>query len=107
MIVLLLYKDVDIWGGAYLKQKNGPMFAEIAFGFNNFYQCNLELWGSEGKIYTNRIFTAPPDFSPEIIIESINGNDIINVEPCNHFEKMLLHFFHLINTKENLKKEYA
>ena len=100
-------KGVDIWGGAYLRQKDGPMFAEVAFGFDNFYQCNLELWGSEGKIYANRIFTAPPDFSPEIIIESSNLNDICHIEPHNHFEKILLHFYNLITTKEGLATEYA
>ena len=100
-------KNIDIWGGAYLKQQDGPMFAEVAFGFDNFYQCNLELWGSEGKIYTNRIFTAKPEFSPEIFFESSNGKNIINVEPCNHFEKMLLHLYNLINAKEDMASEYV
>ena len=27
-------KEVDIWGGAYLNQKKGSLFAEIAFGFD-------------------------------------------------------------------------
>ena len=100
-------KDIDIWGGAYLRQKDGPMFAEVAFGFDNYYQCNLELWGSEGRIFSNRIFTAPPDFSPKIIIESSTRNEIIKLKPNNHFENMLLHFHNLINTKEGLAVEYA
>mgnify|MGYP001319312614 CR=1 FL=1 len=25
------------------------------FGFDNFYQCSLELWGSKGKIYTDKL----------------------------------------------------
>ena len=33
-------KKVDIWGGACLQQKKGNVFAQIAFGFDNFYQCN-------------------------------------------------------------------
>lgn len=100
-------KDIDIWGGGYLSQKDGPMFAEIAFGFDNFYQCRLELWGSKGRIETNRIFTAPPDYTSEITVESSNGKEIISVEPQNHFEKMLLHFWNLINTKKDLAAEYA
>jgi len=100
-------KDVDIWGGAYLRKKDSPLFAEVAFGFDNYYQCSLELWGSEGRLYTNRIFTAPPDFSPEIIFESSYGSKIVSVKPCNHFEKMLLHFHKLINTKEGLETEYT
>lgn len=98
---------VDIWGGASLRQVGGPIFAQVAFGFDNFYQCNLELWGSQGKIKTNRVFTAPPDFSPEIIVESSNGEEIIHVEPQNHFEKMLLHFSNLIETRNGLAAEYS
>jgi dTDP-3,4-didehydro-2,6-dideoxy-alpha-D-glucose 3-reductase len=99
-------KDIDIWGGAYVNQKNGPLFAEIAFGFDNFYQCNLELWGSEGTISTKRIFTTPPDYSSEIMLNSSNDNHVFHVKPCNHFEKMMIHFHNLINTKEGLSAEY-
>lgn len=100
-------KDIDIWGGGYLSQKDGPLFAEIAFGFDNFYQCKLELWGSNGRIETNRVFTAPPDYKPEITVESPNGKKVFSVEPQNHFEKILLHFCNLINTKKDLAAEYA
>jgi NDP-hexose-3-ketoreductase len=100
-------KDVDIWGGGYLSQKDGPMFAEIAFGFDNFYQCRLELWGSKGRIETNRIFTAPPGYTCEITVESPNGKEVFSIEPQNHFEKMLIHFYDLISTKKGLAAEYA
>ena len=99
-------KEIDIWGGAFLHQKKGSLFAEIAFGFDNFYQCNLELWGCDGMISTKRVFTTPPDKSSEIIIESSNENYLFHVKPCNHFEKMMLHFYNLIQTKEGLSVEY-
>lgn len=100
-------RDVDIWGGGHLSQKDGPVFAEIAFGFDNFYQCRLELWGSKGRIETNRIFTAPPGYRCEITVESPNGKEVLFVEPQNHFEQMLLHFYNLIDSKNGLKAEYA
>jgi len=99
-------RAVDIWGGAYLKQKSGNLFAEIAFGFDNFYQCNLELWGSKGKIYTNRIFTAPPNYSPEIVIETDSGKEVVQLEPDHHFKNMLLHFFETIRTGAKKHLEY-
>ncbi len=37
--------NIDIWGGAYLKQVNGAKFGMISFGFDNYYQCNLEILG--------------------------------------------------------------
>ncbi len=97
---------VDIWGGAFIKQKNGPIFSEISFGFDNFYQCNIELWGSKGKISTNRIFTAPPGYEPNILLESNNGSEIIEVKASNHFMNMLLHFHQSIFSRELREEEY-
>lgn len=98
--------SVDIWGGAYLKQKNGKQFAEIAFGFDHFYQCNIELWGSTGKIYTNRIFTAPPGYTPIIEIETKEGKEAIKLEPDHHFKNMLLNFSRLMQSPEAKYSEY-
>ena len=99
-------KDVDIWGGAYIKQKNGELFAEIAFGFNHFYQCNVELWGSKGKLYTNRIFTAPSGYEPIFEIETANGKKEIKLPTDNHFNNMLIHFYELIENKKDRENEY-
>ncbi len=101
-------KEVDIWGGAFLKCKQSHVFAEIAFGFDNFYQCNIELWGSKGKIFTNRIFTAPPGFSPVLELEK-NGESkrMINLNADNHFINMLKYFRNTIFNKEDRQKEYA
>jgi len=99
-------KKVDIWGGGFIAQNKGDLFAEIAFGFDNFYQCNLELWGSKGKIYTNRIFTAPPGYEAEIVLETNQGKQTIKVEADNHFANMLLHFHQLILNPELAANEY-
>jgi predicted dehydrogenase len=99
-------KEVDIWGGAYVKQRNGDLFGELAFGFNHFYQCNIEFWGSKGKIYTNRIFTASPDYKPVLELETADGKELIKLASDNHFEKMLIHFYDLINGKKSKDGEY-
>jgi dTDP-3,4-didehydro-2,6-dideoxy-alpha-D-glucose 3-reductase len=100
-------KEVDIWGGAYLNQKKGSLFAEIAFGFDNFYQCNLELWGSRGKITADRIFTLPPEVKAEVAIETNDSKESIMVEPENHFNKILEHCFELMVGNEKLDEEYV
>ena len=99
-------KEVDIWGGAYLKQNNGQLFSEIAYGFHNHYQCNVEFWGSEGKIFTNRIFTAKDDYTPIVELENKEGKQILELPEDDHFRNMLLHFYHLCISKENLENEY-
>jgi dTDP-3,4-didehydro-2,6-dideoxy-alpha-D-glucose 3-reductase len=97
---------VDIWGGAFIKQKNGPTFSEISFGFDNFYQCNIELWGNKGKISTNRIFTSPVGYNPKILLENNQGSKIIEVEESNHFVNMLVYFYKNIFTQELREEEY-
>jgi len=97
---------VDIWGGGTIKQKEGDGFLQMSFGFDNFYQCNLEILGSKGKLSTNRIFTAPPAYSPEVIIETEQGLQKIAIEPDNHYQKMLKHFYDCIQSHELRVEEY-
>ena len=64
---------VDIWGGGHLVQSKETFFAQISFGFDNFYQCSIEIWGSAGKLSANRIFTAPADQKQIISLENGSG----------------------------------
>ena len=97
-------KGVDIWGSAYLKKQKSKVTSHITFGFDNFYQNSLELWGSEGKLYTNRIFTAPPGFETQIVLETNqNGKKIINIPEDDHFKNAFLDFYQKVITKENFK----
>lgn len=89
--------DVDIGGTIYLKSASG-IVSETAFGFDHFYQCNYEIWGSKGKLIAKRAYTAPPDLSPEILIESAAGTEVRLLPPDNHFRNMLTHFATLISS---------
>jgi predicted dehydrogenase len=97
---------VDIWGGAYVKQKKGDLFAEIAFGFDNYYQCSLELWGNKAKLFTNRIFTSGPNENPILEIDTEIKKEKIILEIDDHFINMLHHFYLLISEKKDAEYEY-
>ena len=99
--------NVDIWGSAFLKHREGGVAAQLAFGFDNFYQNSLELWGSKGKLFTNRIFTAPSEYEPVIELESEKGKKTVRLSPDHHFENMLNHFFNNITNRDNLISEYS
>ena len=49
--------------------------AQLSSAMDNDYECDLEVWGSKGSIYTGRIFTAPAGFEPELQIKK--NNEII------------------------------
>jgi len=99
-------KGVDIWGGAVVKQIEGGVLGHLSFGFDNFYQCSIELWGSKGKLSTNRIFTSPKDLSPSIHIENSLGSRTEVILPDNHFKNMLQHFYEVIKNKNKKNEEY-
>ena len=99
--------EVDIWGGGMIQQTNGSGFLQFAFGFDHFYQCNMEIWGSLGKLSTNRIFTAPPGYSPEVQIETAKGIEKIQLDSDNHYQNMLRHFWNCTQNQELCEEEYS
>lgn len=99
--------NVDTWGSAFIKSNNSKVTSQIAFGFDNYYNCSIELWGSKGRISTNRIFTAPPEHKPLIQVETEGKIESIELSPDNHFKKILIYFLTAIKDDRIKKKEYA
>ena len=99
-------KEVDIWGSALLKDKNSKVTSQISFGFDNFYQNSVEIWGSEGKINANRIFTAAPGFNPTVILSNSSGKSEIKIDNCNHFVNIFKYFNNLISNPTKAVIEY-
>ena len=88
---------VDIYGGAYLSSANGA-FSQVSFGFDNFYQCMVELWGSKGKLVAHRAFTAGPGFKPSVSLEKQGERFDHQLEADNHFVKILEEFARCVAT---------
>ena len=96
---------IDWFGGAFLVNKEKNIFSEVAFGFDNFYQCNYEIWGSKGKITATRAFTAKADFNPTIILEKQGFKEEIQLPKDDHFMNMIAYFTSIIAT-QNFQKEW-
>lgn len=50
--------EVEIAGSATMVNDDG-LAAQVAFGMDNDYHCDIEVWGSKGTLTSNRILTAP------------------------------------------------
>jgi predicted dehydrogenase len=98
---------VDTYGSFQVNDRKLKITAQCAFGFDNFYQCNIELWGSKGKIQANRIFTSPPGSSSTVEIQNEDGDRSILIPPDDHFANMLQHFFNLINNRSDIEREHS
>ena len=76
--------EVDLYGSAVLQNENG-VNAQIAFGMDNAYKCELEIWGSEAALLAPRIFTAGADYAPELIVKSSSDEEKIRLEADDQF----------------------
>lgn len=98
----LHYSDqlgVDIFADATMRNKAGTT-AQISFGMDNSYKCQLEVWGSKGSLSADRIFTAPPDVSPEISISCMGESSTKKISATDQFHLSLTHFFQCIQNHD-------
>lgn len=83
--------NVDMYGSAALVNDEG-VTAQVAFGMDHNYKCELEVWCSKGTLYTNRILTAPAGFVPEVIIRKGNDEEKRSLPADDAFKKSIQHF---------------
>lgn len=83
--------DVDLYGSATLENEQG-LTAQIAFGMDNSYKCDLEVWGSKGYLKADRIFTAPEDFKPTMFVQTSKGLETTILAEDDQFAKSIMRF---------------
>ncbi|WP_312635379.1 Gfo/Idh/MocA family oxidoreductase [Oscillibacter sp.] len=89
--------EVDIGGSATLQNDRGQV-AQIAFGMDNSYKCELEVWGSIGCIFTNRIFTAPMGYAPQLVLKKWNEKQTLTLLEDDSFVNSIRLFSSCIQT---------
>lgn len=95
---------VDIGGNAVLSDGAGKT-VHLAFGMDNAYKCELEIWGSKGCIYTNRIFTAPAEYEPIIEIHGSKKTEQVAVKCNDTFLNSIIHFHEMIDNLQQREKQ--
>lgn len=97
--------DVDIYGSAALVNKDG-VTAQVAFGMDNSYKCELEIWGSKGFLRTGRILTAPEGFVPTAEITVGNETETVELPADDTFRKSIDCFCQCVRDEETRKANY-
>lgn len=83
--------EVDLFGSAVLENGAG-MCAQVSFGMDNAYQCQLEIWGSKATLLAPRIFTAGPELKPPMLLRSSSGEDKLEIEADDQFLRSVKEF---------------
>ncbi len=95
--------DVDLEGSIMLEFKEGKTALGF-FGFDDFYQNNYQIIGTEGKISVGRAYSIPPELKPEVIVHKQNNKEEINVESANQFDKAFKEFAEKVDMNKDYKK---
>lgn len=95
---------VDVFGTATVQNSDG-LTAQISFGMDNSYKCELELWGSEGTIYSPRVFTPTADMKTQAVIKKQNDEVVVEIEPDDYFAGSQRFFYQcIVNGETRLKQ---
>ncbi|MCM1253112.1 MAG: Gfo/Idh/MocA family oxidoreductase [Clostridium sp.] len=93
--------DVDMYGSMVLADGTQTE-AQLAFGMDNAYKCELEVWGSKACILAPRIFTPPAELAAQIVIKG-QTETVITVEPDDQFQHAIEFFADCIADDEKRK----
>lgn len=98
--------DIDMYGSATMANDKGQI-AQIAFGLDNDYRCDIEIWGSKGTITSRRILTAPADFIPSYTIKKNQEIETRELRADDAFLKSILRFQNCIADDTTRQEEYV
>ncbi len=98
--------EVDMYGsGMLIDDKNHAVC--VAYGMDNNYKCELEIWGSEGTLTATRVLTAPAGFTPTAVIKKGNTEYIQTFQEDDAFLKSIFYFEQCIKYEDMRKESYA
>lgn len=95
---------VDLYGNAILENQRGV--AQISFGMDNAYKCELEIWGQNGFIKSPRIFTPGPDFEVVLEVEIKGERQTISLPAEDQFYGSILHFKACLEDAQIRERDY-
>lgn len=102
------FTGVDKRGSAYFEFSEGKA-AFVAFGFDNVYQNNYSVWGSQGLITVDRAYSIPPEIEPSVRLYKNEymavTEEKVPVRPANHFELIFGDFCKTILNGDKVQRE--
>lgn len=98
--------EVDMYGSGTIMNANGTV-AQISFGMDNNYRCELDVWGSKGSITTGRILTAPTGYVPKARLRIADCNEEIQLPEDDAFSKSIAYFTDCIDNTGMRESHYS
>ncbi len=87
---------VDMYGAYMFKNDKNEVFVG-EYGMDCEYQCCISVWGSEGILTSDRVFTAPDQLKPILRVTHNNETKEILLPEDSHFRKSIRMFQNAID----------
>ena len=97
--------EVEMFGSCTMINEGG-LTAQLAFGMDNDYKCEVEIWGSKGTITSNRILTAPEGFVPTYTIKKNQEYETRTLPADDAFLKSIQRFVNCVQEAETRENNY-
>ncbi len=98
--------EVDMYGSAVMINDRG-LTAHLAFGMDNDYKCELEVWGSRGTLRTDRVLTAPAGYVPRMTVRFNGAEEVVELPADDAFQKSLRYFLKCIGDDRTRREAYG
>lgn len=97
--------EVEMYGSATMVNNEGVV-AQLAFGMDNDYKCDVEIWCSKGTLTSSRVLTAPTGFVPTCTIKKNQEYETRNLPADDAFLKSIRRFGQCVNDNSIRIKNY-
>ena len=97
--------EVEIGGSATVVNDRG-VTAQLAFGMDNDYRCEIEVWGSKGTLSSGRILTAPAGYVPSYTLKQNQTYTTYPLSEDDAFYKSILRFVECVDNDETRLANY-
>lgn len=97
---------VEMFASATMVNDKG-LTAQLSFGMDNDYKCDVEIWGSKGSITSGRILTAPAGFTPTYTIKKNQNYETRDLSEDDAFLKSINMFVDCCHNEKVREDNYV
>lgn len=105
---IINFKDgIDIFGHITMLNDAG-VCAQLSYGFDNYYRNNYEIWGENGYLFSDKVFSPKANEETTIILESkFMDKETITFEGEDQFQSIILLFLKILKSDDFIENNEA
>ena len=93
-------------GGQAIVELSHDVVTHLEWRINGSYRSEIDVWGDRGSVFTEKIFSKPPDYVPFFRVRDPRSDETIERgQAADHFVLMLQNFSQMLDDRDALDSE--